>query len=290
MYKTKITIAPNSGFCMGVKNAFDKSIDIGKMYSNCVILGDIVHNRFAIEKISESGLIVNENTESIIKSSNIKNVIIRAHGVPPSVIEQLEQSGKHIFDLTCGIVKKVQLLTKKLSDDGHDIIIFGKKNHPEVIGISGYCKTKFHIVSNAEEAKALNIDFIKPVLISQTTMNSVLFEIVSKILKDKYPDLLIHNTLCKNPLRTQESAIKLAKESDLMIVIGDRKSSNTISLYERVKEFTETVFIEDIDEISTATLKNKKNIGITGGSSTPEHQINKIKLFIENFINNTNGE
>ncbi len=268
---------------MGVKNAFKKSIEIGKMNQNTILLGDIVHNRFAIKQIIESGLIVNENIETVINDSAIKNVIIRAHGISPEIEKKLIQSKKNMYDLTCPIVKKVQLLTEKLSNENHDIIIFGKLNHPEVIGIQGYASSNFIIISNTSDAKNISKDLLNPVLISQTTMNSIEFTQISTILKEIFPYLTIYNTLCNNTIKTQDNAIKLSHEVDLMIVIGDKKSSNTVSLYNKVKENIETIFVEDITDIDTAVFKNKNNIGLAGGSSTPDYQINKIKNFIESL-------
>ncbi len=270
-----IKIAENAGFCMGVKNAFDKALEIAQRYPQTVILGDIVHNRFAVEKIAENGLDVVENVQDILNNDNIKNVIIRAHGITLQTYKLIENAGKKIFDLTCPIVKKVQLLTNQLSQDGHDIIIFGKKDHPEVLGICGYCCTDFVIVSNTNEASCLDKTLKSPVLISQTTMNKERFEEIQKTLLLKYPDLKIHNTLCKNPQRTQDSALELAGQVDMVFVIGDKKSSNTHSLYERIRSKVSTLFIEDYNEIP-AIDKSVKSIGLTAGCSTPIFQIDAI--------------
>lgn len=270
-----IIVAENAGFCMGVKNAFDKAIEIAKLYPNTVILGDIVHNRFAVNKIAENGLQVAENINDIAENPDIKNVIVRAHGITPQTYQFLENTGKKIFDLTCPIVKKVQLLTKQLSQDGHDIVIFGKKDHPEVLGISGYCNTNFIIISSDSEAELLSKQLKSPVLISQTTMNKEHFKRIQNILQTNYPDLTVHNTLCRNPQRTQESALKLAEKVDLVIVIGDKKSSNTHSLYERIRTKVSTLFIEDCNEI-TSIDESVKSVGLTAGCSTPNFQIEAV--------------
>lgn len=270
-----IILAESAGFCMGVKNAFDKTLEIAKDYPQTVILGDIVHNRFAINEIEKSGLIVVENVDEILNDTEIKNVIIRAHGITLKTYKRLEDAGKKIFDLTCPIVKKVQLLTKQLSDANHDIIIFGKKDHPEVMGICGYCSTEFVIVSSEDEAKELSKKLQSPVLISQTTMNVEHFERIQNILQLTYPNLTVHNTLCRNPQRTQEAALKLAEQVDLAIVIGDKKSSNTHSLYERMSTKVKTLFIEYPNEIVSFD-KSIKSIGLTAGSSTPNFQINAV--------------
>lgn len=277
MKKIEIILADHAGFCMGVKNAFNQSLEIISKYTHTVLLGDIVHNKFAIEKIKESGLRVENDIHQILSKNAIKNVIIRAHGVTPEIEKKLKEGNKRIFDLTCPIVKKVQLLTAELSKQKHDVLIFGKKAHPEVSGIAGYCKSNFFIVSSPEEAAAFSIPLNAPVLISQTTMNWEIFERIQKILSKTYPELIVHNTLCRNPLKTQESALEIANQVDLMIVIGDKKSSNTLSLYERVQKKTKTLFIESAEEITKETIKaGQKSIGITAGSSTPDFQIKDI--------------
>ena len=270
-----IQIAESAGFCMGVKNAFNKALDIAKDYPQTVILGDIVHNRFAVDEIAKSGLNVVEDIYEILNNPDIKNVIIRAHGITPQTYNLLEENGKRVFDLTCPIVKKVQLLTKQLSNEGHDIIIFGKKDHPEVLGICGYCSTNFIIISSDEEAKSLTVPLKSPVLISQTTMNKDSFCKIQEILYANYPMLKVHNTLCKNPQRTQDAALKLANQVDLMVVIGDKKSSNTHSLYERIRTKVSTLFIEDCSEIISID-KSVKLIGLTAGCSTPNFQIESV--------------
>ena len=199
--------------------------------------------------------------------------------------KRLEDAGKKIFDLTCPIVKKVQLLTKQLSDANHDIIIFGKKDHPEVMGICGYCSTEFVIVSSEDEAKELSKQLQSPVLISQTTMNVEHFERIQNILQLTYPNLTVHNTLCRNPQRTQEAALKLAEQVDLAIVIGDKKSSNTHSLYERMSTKVKTLFIEYPNEIVSFD-KSIKSIGLTAGSSTPNFQINAVIERLRELQNN----
>lgn len=269
---------------MGVKRAFTGSFNISKEYNNICIFGEMVHNRFALKSLSEKGIKIKNNLNEIVKDPNIQGVIIRAHGIPPEDEEIIKNINKKIFDFTCPKVKQVQLLAQKLSNKNHTIILFGKKSHPEVIGILGYCKKPYYVIKDINELNELPFIQIKnPALLSQTTMNSDVFNEICKILKTKLNNLKIFNTLCKAPIRIQEEAIELAEKVDIMIVVGDKLSANTTTLYEKIKNITTCIFAETIEDIKIKKLKNIKTIGITGGSSTPQWQIELIKDYIENI-------
>jgi len=279
----KVLISKNAGYCMGVKRAFNNSFDITKKHKKICVFGEMVHNRFALKSITEKGIIIESDLDAIIKNKDIENVIIRAHGIPPHQEETLLKNNKKIFDFTCPIVKQVQLLAKKLSDKGYTVIISGKETHPEVIGITGYCENNYFVVKSLEEAKKLPLEKIKkPALISQTTMNSNVFYEILEYFKSKGNDLVYHNTLCNLPLKIQENAINLAEKVDLMIVVGDKLSANTTTLYDKLKQVKTSIFVETINDIDKNEIKKFKKIGITGGSSTPDWQMEEIKKWIEN--------
>jgi len=277
----KIIISKNAGYCMGVKRAFAGSFAISEKSNNICIYGEMVHNRFALQVLSERGIEQKEKIEDIINNSNIKNVIIRAHGIPPEEESILKKSKKNIIDFTCPKVKQVQLLAQRLSNEGNTIILFGKSKHPEVIGILGYCKKPYYVIKNLNEAKELQLDKIKnTALISQTTMNSIIFEEICNYLKSKIKTIKIYNTLCNSPIKIQESAFKLANNVDAMLVVGDKSSANTTTLYEKIKDIIPTWFIETGKDLPIEELKKYHKIGITGGSSTPQWQMEKIKEYI----------
>ncbi len=265
---------------MGVKNAFVKSYQIAESYTNVCMFGEIVHNRFAIAKLFEKGVILKKDLEDIINDSNIKNVIIRAHGIPPFQEEKLKQSGKNIFDLTCPKVKRVQLLARELTNKGYDIIILGKKDHPEIIGISGYCNNNCNIINNIDEFKNLKIiNDKKYCFIAQTTSDPLIFDEIADYIKKNYHNIEIKNTLCRAPILIQEDTIKLAKEVDIMLVVGDKMSANTTTLFNLSSKYTTTYFVETSSDVKDIDFTNKV-IGITGGSSTPWWQIEEISDYL----------
>jgi 4-hydroxy-3-methylbut-2-enyl diphosphate reductase len=283
--KPKIIVSKNAGYCMGVKRAFAESYKINKIHKDLSVYGEMVHNKFALKSLYDKGIILKKTINDIINDKNINYVIIRAHGIPPYEEKILKESNKIIYDFTCPKVKKVQLLANQLSNNGHIMIIFGKKDHPEVIGITGYCKNPYYVISNLQEAKRLPFKKIKkPALICQTTMNSNVFEEICSYLKLKFQNIKINNTLCKLPIKIQNSSIVLASKVDIMIVVGDKMSANTSTLYEKIKQNNKCWFIETEKDLKINKLKKYKKIGITGGTSTPQWQIETIKNYIERNI------
>lgn len=283
--KQKIIVSKFAGYCMGVKRAFSETYKAFNFNKNVCIYGEMVHNKYALNLLYEKGIKSKKDLNEIINDNAIKNVIIRAHGIPPCEEELLKKNNKKIYDFTCPKVKKVQLLAKQLSNNGFTMIIFGKNAHPEVIGITGYCNMPFYVINNMEAAKKLPFNKInKPALISQTTMNSTTFNEICSFLKTKFVDLKIHNTLCILPIKIQKLSLELSKKVDIMLVIGDKMSANTNTLYEKICLNKKCRFIETTDNLNLTELTEYKRIGITGGTSTPQWQIDKIKKYIEENI------
>jgi len=284
MEKYEIVISKDAGFCMGVKRAFTESIDLSKKYNNLITYGDLIHNRFALEELYKNNIKSIKDIDEILKGSN-ENIIIRAHGVSPKEEKTLKKN-KTIFDLTCPIVKNVQKLAEKLKKEQFFVLIYGKNEHPEVIGIKGYCENNNLVFENIDELNNEKLKGKKLALISQTTMNNIKFEDITLKLKEKYKNISIHNTLCRHPIKNQEKSLELAKNSDIMIIVGDKNSSNTKTLYDKVATISKTIFAEtdeDLIEFSK-DLKKSKKIGITAGSSTPISQIEKIERAVKTIL------
>ena len=268
---------------MGVKNAFTKSIEFSQNHNQICCYGEIVHNRFALESLYNSGIKVLHNIDDIVNNDEIYNVIIRAHGIPPD--EELKiRNKKNIVDLTCPKVKSVQMLAKQLADEDYFIIILGKTNHPEVKGICGYCPEKHIVIKNITELKD-NLSILynnkKLSLICQTTANPKDFSEISEFISNNQINLKINNTLCNAPILIQEETIALAKKVDLMIIVGDKQSANTTTLYELSKNICQSIFVETINDIKGVNISNYNIIGLSGGSSTPQSQIDDIKNYLE---------
>lgn len=261
----EIILAKSAGFCFGVKLAVDcvtKESKTQKIFT----YGPIIHNKHVIKELEKQGVEILENLDRDIDAK----VIIRSHGVPPSVYKLLEERNISYTDCTCPFVKKIHKIVNENYLDGKKIIIVGNKDHPEIIGINGFCDNTAIIVNSIEEFNELNLDNNQQyVLVSQTTFDTTKFFIFMDTIKD-IPNIKIFNTICSATNDRQKEAIEIAKQVDYMIIIGDNLSSNTKKLYEISKKFCENTFLcERIQDLQLNIFKNNGKIGITAGASTP---------------------
>jgi len=299
MNNIKVNIDPNAGFCWGVVRAIEiaektcaqtsNDLNINKVYS----LGDIIHNSAEVKRLNALGLetITVDNLAGLEKGSK---VLIRAHGEPPSTYKDALKYGLELIDATCPVVTKVQERIKKFADEEFQVVIFGKKDHAEVVGLSGVTNDKAVIVLSVEEALA-KVDFMKPtVLFSQTTMDKETFNKIADALRGQIKELQIgsmedeaiqfhaKNTICGQVSGRDKKLREFAKANDVIIFAAGKKSSNGKVLFNIAKEENPYVyFVEDIDEINFDWFNNASTIGITGATSTPQWLMEKVKAFIE---------
>ena len=273
--KMNIRISEESGFCFGVKKALDRINSIEKK-ENVSVLGNLIHNPQVINELKREGIRFTEKLDEIEKGT----VVISAHGVSDDIIKKAEEKGLTIIDTTCPLVKNVHNITKNLENQGYRIIIFGDKDHTEVKGIKGNLKDPI-IISHIKELD--NLKESKYALVSQTTQDVIKFKEIGEKLKNRIKDIAITDTICSATKSRQENAKKLAKEVDLMIVIGGYNSANTKRLKEICSKIVETKHIEKADELKKEWFKNKRNIGICAGASTPEKVIMEVLDKIKEF-------
>ena len=210
--------------------------------------------------------------------------IIRSHGASPEVIEEVTKKGYEIVDLTCPDVKKVQQRAVELAKEGYLVIIVGKPEHPEVVAINANAKyfgEEVYVVPDIESVKQIE-DKIKAhkrigVVVQTTQRIEVLNEILN-YLTTISKEIKLYNTICNSTQMRQKEARDLAKVSDLVVVVGSKKSANTTHLAEILKEITKTIHIETDEELSEydELIKNAQNITITAGASTPDEIIQKV--------------
>lgn len=271
----EIILAKTAGFCFGVNNAIktlDRAIEEkeGLVYT----LGDIIHNKQVVDYYKKRGVKVAHSVEEIREGSC---VVIRAHGVSLQVIEELKLKNVLVYDATCPYVKKIQRLVQEKYREGKEIVILGSKEHPEVIGINGYCSNRAHIVEDASEVDKVEVGSCDVCVVSQTTQSrdelKKVFEISDKVFKNA----LKFDTICNATSKRQEEAKEIAREVDLMIIVGGANSSNTNKLFEVASKYCKnTVKIEDVSCLDIRNIKNIKKIGITAGASTPEWVIKEV--------------
>jgi 4-hydroxy-3-methylbut-2-enyl diphosphate reductase len=273
------------GFCPGVKRAWGlvsaqvESNSTKKQSGSIYLLGELIHNRQAIDRLKEWGVKTVNSLQEIKDKNGL--VIIRAHGEPPQTYQKLKNLKLKFIDTTCLNVAKIQKLASQLNKEGFFVVICGKKDHAESQATLGHAG-KGIIIDSIEDAEKISPKE-KISLISQTTSSPALFEQIAQILEKKAKVFKAIGTFCPITHLAQKEAQKTAKKVDLMIIIGGKNSSNTKRLVEACQGVTRTYFIETAQELKKSWFKKAKKIGLTAGASTPDWIINEVKIKIKNI-------
>ncbi|WP_034849350.1 bifunctional 4-hydroxy-3-methylbut-2-enyl diphosphate reductase/30S ribosomal protein S1 [Clostridium hydrogeniformans] len=272
--KKEIKLADKAGFCFGVKRAVDEALKFREQYNKKIYtLGPLIHNSDAVNFLKDKDIypIDIEEIESLTKGDVI---IIRSHGVSKSTYDLLEEKGLIVEDATCPYVTNIQKKAQQYYDKGFRIVIVGDKDHPEVIGINGWCNNSAIVYKNGEFSETLPR---RVCLVSQTTQKQADFEKAVLEVSKTCKEFVVFNTICSATEERQKSAFELSKNVDAVVVIGGKHSSNTTKLYEICKSNCEnTIHVERAEEIPSEFLNSGyDNIGVTAGASTPEWIINE---------------
>jgi len=277
----KVELAKSAGFCFGVEKAVNTVYEEAKKNDEIVYtLGPIIHNEEVVKDMKRRGVeAVNiEDLNSLPKGT----VIIRSHGVSKDVYNFVKQSGHRVVDATCPFVKKIHAIVSVQSGKKKTVVIIGNPKHPEVVGIRGWGDENTYAVENIEQFINLNLKKDEEiVIVAQTTFNHKKFqEIIDKILFLGY-DVRCFNTICNATQERQAEAKEIASNVDAMIVIGDKKSSNTGKLVEICQEECKnTVFIQTLEDLDYDALLSVDSVGITAGASTPKHIIEEVQNIV----------
>ena len=269
----KVILAENAGFCFGVKRAMKLAFESARnsdlpIYS----LGPLIHNPQQVEILSQKGVHEISDLESL-KSDDV--LIIRSHGTTPSILDFAKAKGLKIVDATCPFVVNAQKLAQELNSEGYQVIIVGEGDHPEVVGIMGFTKNEAWVIDKASTIQ--NLPKKNRIgVVAQTTQSFENFREVVSALLEKCDELKVFNTICHATTQRQESAIKLAKRVDLMIVIGGHNSANTNRLTSLCKQYVTTYHIETADEIDKSWFDGIEIVGVTAGASTPEWIVDDV--------------
>lgn len=288
MPNVKIEVAREIGLCFGIRRAITLLTEAASKYGKVEILGPVAHNQRLVQQLHKAGV----NMIASLEETTGKVVAIPTHGVSPDTVSQMEARKLHIIDATCPIVKRAQLAAAKLARADFTIIIFGEEEHSEVKGLLGWAQgkgmaalsTKQIIVPTqgnviASEAKQ-SLPLSRLGVISQTTQSKASFtgftsHLVTTFMP-KTTEIRIINTLCQAIQARLETATKLARKSQLIIVIGGHNSANTKRLAESCSSIVETHLVETAEEIAQSWLDGKHRIGITAGASTPDEAIQEV--------------
>ncbi len=282
MNSRNIKLAKFAGFCYGVKRAVEtvKKLKADNPDKNIYILGELIHNTQVIQELDEMGIKTIEELPQ--KGDGI--CVIRSHGASPEVFDNIKNAGFEIVDLTCLDVKKVQQQAIELAKEGYFLVIVGKSEHPEVVAIKANAELWSDNVVVASTPEKLeeyreSIKKHKKVgVVVQTTQRVDNLKSIVDYLIPISKELHIANTICSSTSMRQKEAKELAQESDLMIVVGSKKSANTTHLAEILKDSCKTIHIEKDSELMNykELIENARDIGITAGASTPQSVIEKV--------------
>ena len=281
----EVKVAKTAGFCFGVQRAVDKVYElIDSCQDRLFTLGPIIHNEEVVNDLEKKGVRVasEEELKTLPKGST---VVIRSHGVGKKVYDQLEECGLSYVDVTCPFVLKIHRIVEKESKAGSHIVIIGDPDHPEVVGICGWCIGPYTVIRTKQDA----LDFVPPegknvCIVSQTTFNYNKFKDLVEILREKRYDntvlniLNILNTICNATEERQREAKSIAGEVDTMLVVGGRHSSNTQKLFEICKkECGNTYYIQTPVDLDSEMFQCSSYVGITAGASTPKKIIEEVQ-------------
>jgi len=281
-------LAIHAGFCYGVKRAVEttKKLKLENPDKEIYVLGELIHNSQVINELNELGIkTVDELPENSAPNSAI--CVIRSHGAGYDVFEDIKNKGYELVDLTCPDVKKVQDRAVQLAKEDYFVIILGKEEHPEVAAIMADAqkfarnKERVYVAKNLDALKGIEATIKKERKIGIVIQTTQRIEYLKEVLDYLAPiskELRVINTICASTSLRQNEAKDLAKESDLMIVVGSKKSANTTHLAEILTPICDTIHIERDIELDKykELIQNAQNIGVTAGASTPDYIINKV--------------
>ncbi len=266
-------MATSRGFCFGVEDAIELAEAAVEEHGpgRVVALGPVIHNKQVVNELEEAGLNQSGDLETIDPS---KTVLIRSHGAPPETFQRADERGLRIIDATCVLVKRAQNVVKQLHEEGYHVVMIGDPDHPEVRGVIGYAPNVTVIDEETNLERALPYRERIGIVAQTTHSPEHVADMIAKILKRPYREVKIVNTLCLEVTRRQEAAMELAREVDVMFVLGGLHSANTRELARLCQEAgCDTYHLETWKQFEPSMVEGKQVAGVTAGASTPESVI-----------------
>ncbi len=269
----EVLLARENGFCFGVKKAVElteAAAESGKRVHN---LGQVVHNPTISKRLNERGVKVIKD----VSEATGGVVVVRAHGVPPAVRQEIEDRGLECIDATCSLVLRAQRFTKQLADEGYTVIILGTPDHPEVVGLRAFAGDRYHIVETKDEWERLP-KMKRAGVVSQSTQPPWAFTALVAHVATIAQEMKVFNTVCPVTVKRQVAASELAEKVHTLLVVGGRNSANTRELVNLARIQGRTAYhIETADEVRPEWLAGESVIGLIGGCSTPMDTLLEVK-------------
>ncbi len=285
----RVILAKTAGFCFGVDRAVNMAYELANSGARAATLGQLIHNSLVTDDLAAKGVRI---ISSPAEAQRGETVIIRAHGVAAEVYEELNGTGAEICDATCPFVKKIHRIVAENSGEDTEVFIAGDPSHPEVIGIKGHCKGEVNIFNSEAELDEIikndgkNYDK-RIIAVSQTTFSQKVWKICKEKIKKYYTNAKIFDTICFATRERQDEAALISKQSDMMIIIGDRHSSNTAKLKAVCSENCDTYLVERAAELNTINFSHCATVGVTAGASTPSAIIKEVLFAMSEIVNET---
>jgi len=275
-------VAEKTGFCFGVQRAYTLALASTEMkYRALFSWGPLIHNLQVVSFLESRGLKVISELSEVVPASS---VVIRSHGASPQIKKELKKRGAQIIDATCPFVKKAQSKLSQLEREGYQVLVFGDPEHPEVQALVGYARSKIEVIQGPSDLASLALR--KRVgMVAQTTQREAdLREIVGCLLP-KANELKVFNTICRSTVDRTEAALKVAREADILFVVGGSDSANTGRLRDTCRKVLQNTYqIEACKEIDPRWLRGKSKIGVTAGASTPEWLVSEVVSWLKEMI------
>ncbi len=277
----KTIVAKTAGFCWGVRRAVETARQTAAQAGYAVYTdGPLIHNRGMMSQLQKENVSVCTAPASLPRGSVL---IIRAHGIPPERRRMLEGLPLKLVDATCPDVARIHRIIEQKSKEGFSVVIFGDKNHAEVVGLLGYASGDAYVVSSVAETDSLPLDLKKVLLVSQTTQSPDIFERVAGAMRRRYETVCVENTICRSTRARQEDLKSLAAQCDVIVVVGSPESANTARLAEKAALLRPTVVIDNASQLSKDSFRGFSSVGITAGASTPDFIIKQVEESLKSF-------
>lgn len=276
----KLLVAETAGFCWGVRRALDQAVDLTKKTDGPVYTyGPLIHNSQVLDELKAQEIYAVEALEQVSAGT----ILVRAHGVRPEVIGQLQERSATVVDATCPLVRRVQKALSAYTEKGYDTVIVGDDNHAEVVGLRGYTEDRCYVVADETEVERLP-SFDRVCVVAQTTRDDRTFERVVERVRAKANEVRAINTICEPTRDHQTETIELAHKADLMVVVGGRHSANTVRLVKLARdEGARVLHVETDAEIRAEQFSGCETVAVTAGASTPEWMINRVVTKIRSY-------
>lgn len=275
----QVILAEFAGACYGVQRALDMVDALLEAGTSVTTLGPLIHNPQVVRKLESQGVRVAEDVDEVDSGT----VVIRSHGVTPQVKERIQEQGLAMADATCPHVARAQAAAAELAQEGCRVLVVGEAGHPEVEGLLAYakaCGAAADVVLSPDDIPA---DLYEPVgVVVQTTQTKDNLEDILNALEARGISATVKDTICSATRKRQKTAAEVARQVDVMVVLGGKNSSNTTRLSEICSQSCPRTFhVESAAELSRLDLDGCKVIGLTAGASTPEDQIADARSILE---------